>query len=412
MSSVKSQKLSTLDHIFSILSDKKTLLDFAFVLHFPGSPNINALEAGAQSATSKFPISNSFLYRQRWEHIHTYNNQLDVTSEDLALERFMNTPFGLRVEAPFRQLILLKPDAHVLVTRFHHAAADGLSAAMWLSHQIQVARGETQPVKTPGRSNVPILKVMSPSVWRSKFSYSAPSSPLRTCTNTGSNRRNWQSIIFEATGLKEHCRKAGGFSYNDLLAVCALQVLIAWNELHKDSSHVGLWVPINIRQRSNVGFGNGTSRIRIYPRYERQSSFVEKAREIRRQVRWCTANGEWVVPNLSSLQKIPTWLSAPLINTYLASRYVDMGTAVFSHADSLAGGVGEGLQIADRIECIGLLQKRQRLAINGTTHHGQTCLTFTYDSGMFCADAIKQLCELFQRQIESARRELSDAWSL
>jgi hypothetical protein len=407
-----SHKLSILDYVFSILSDAKTPLDFAFVLHLPASLSIEALELGARSARNKFPITNSFLYQRRWEEIHTNDSALEITIDETSVDAFMDRPFDLRVDPPCRQLLIATPESLLLITRFHHAAADGLSAAMWMSHQLQVATGKEAPIKSRGQCITPRLKQSPTSVRRSKFAYSTPSTPLRTCTNGVSNRRHWQSFSFDATELKLLIRKRG-FSYNDLLAACALEVLIKWNERHHDptATQVGLWLPMNVRREICSGFGNGTSRVRIYPRYARQTSLIEKAREVRRQVEWCTENGEWAVPDVERFLRLPSWLSASLLNAYLASRFVDMGTAVFSHGESRANGVGKGLQIADRIECIGLLQKRQRLAINGTTHKNHTCLTLTYDSGLFCTEAIKLLCEMYREQIELALRELRNAGS-
>jgi hypothetical protein len=397
-----------LDYVFSVLSDRKNQLDFAFIIHLPTSLSVESLQAGAASSRNKYPATQSFLYRRQWERLSGIDS-LEITTDETKLQAFMDTPFDLRVDAPCRQILLIRPDVKVLATRFHHAVADGLSAAMWISHQLQVAQGKEQPINQPLHCNVPLLKHSSPSVRRSKFAYSQPSTPLRTCTSQTSNRRSWSSFTFEASQLKQLCRRLRGFTYNDLLAACALEVLMKWNAQVKNGSQVGLWLPMNIRRYSSSGFGNGTSRIRIYPRYERDSSFIEKAREIRKQVTWCTEHGEWVVPEVEALRRLPTWLTARLLNAYLSTRLVDMGTAVFSHGESLAGGVGDGLQIATQIECVGLLQKRQRLAINGTTHRGQTCLTFTYDSQLLCSDAISLLTEMYQQEIRVAREELSNA---
>jgi hypothetical protein len=164
---------------------------------------------------------------------------------------------------------------------------------------------------------------------------------------------------------------------------------------------------MNIRREASSGFGNGTSRIRIYRRYPPEASFQHKAREVRNQISWCTEHGEWVVPEIPLLTKLPRWATAQVLKTYLNSRSVDMATAVFSHADSWATGAGQGLQSADRIECIGVLHPRQSVAINGTTHRGQTVLTFTYDSGFITDAEARQLSRSYEQQIALAREELS-----
>ena len=65
-----------------------------------------------------------------------------------------------------------------------------------------------------------------------------------------------------------------------------LETLREWNQQHHTNGQprVGLWLPMNIRRESYAGFGNGTSRIRLYARYAPSASLIEKAREVRRQV--------------------------------------------------------------------------------------------------------------------------------
>ena len=228
---------------------------------------------------------------------------------------------------------------------------------MWISHQLQVAFRFERPITQPTDCSRPQLRHSATSVRRSKFAYQELLHRFVLAHIRSSSTRRWTSFDFEATELKRACRRAGGFTYNDLLAMCTLEVLQEWNG--PNGSDVGLWVPMNIRSRTTSGFGNGTSRVRIYPRYAAAASLVEKAREVRRQVHWCSENGEWVVPNIPRFTSLPRWISAPVLNAYLNSRLVDMATAVFSHGDSWAGGIGEGLQSAERIECIGLLHVRQ-----------------------------------------------------
>ena len=93
---------------------------------------------------------------------------------------------------------------------------------------------------------------------------------------------------------------------------------------------VGLWLPVNIRQQSAVGFGNGTSRIRLYPRYDDRASLLSKCREIRRQVSWSNRHGEWATPTKFPLASLPPWATRPLLRAYLKRPGIDMATGVFS----------------------------------------------------------------------------------
>ena len=92
--------------------------------------------------------------------------------------------------------------------------------------------------------------------------------------------------MIDAAALRKFIRKVGGFTYSDLLGTCALEVYGEWNRLHDstDKQKISLWLPMNVRQRASEGFGNGTSRIRVYATYSRNASLIEKCREVRRQI--------------------------------------------------------------------------------------------------------------------------------
>jgi hypothetical protein len=163
---------------------------------------------------------------------------------------------------------------------------------------------------------------------------------------------------------------------------------------------------MNIRSRSFEGFGNGTSRIRLYARYEQSAPLITKAREVRRQISWTTEHGEWAIPEIPLFNRLPDWIVGPGLRRYLNRPSVDMATGVFSHADRWAGEAREAFQHVNRIECVGLLHPRQGLAINGATHRERTWLTFTYDVGLLRATDVDQLVEIYKDQLALARAEL------
>lgn len=320
------------------------------------------------------------------------------------IERFVNDRFDLRHSHPIRQIFIANGIAGpVLATRFHHAAADGMSAAMWLGHQLSVAYGLDPAATGAGLS----LRRAETSVRRSKFAYEGACDPLWTKSSTRSGTRNWITRRFASAELRRACAHAGGFTYNDLLTTCVLEVFSQWNHRHSRNGRprVGVWLPMNIRSRSGEGFGNGTSRIRLYASYDPSASLIEKAREVRRQVSWSTEHGEWVVPEFPFLTVLPGWITGPALRGYLNRPSIDMATGIFSHADRW-GGASEAFTHVERIECVGLLHPRQRLAINGATHRGQTWLTFTYDTGLMSAEDTEELAHMYEQQIELARAEL------
>ena len=163
---------------------------------------------------------------------------------------------------------------------------------------------------------------------------------------------------------------------------------------------------MNIRRNSGEGFGNGTSRIRVYARYGPEAKLVEKCREVRRQVSWTGEHGEWVVPEMPWFTRLPRPIAGPLLRGYLNLPSIDMATAVFSHVASGMANVSEAFKHVERIECVGLLHPRQSLAINAATHRGHTWLSLTYDPALLTTGEVKELGRLYEQQIAIAHEEL------
>ncbi len=373
---------AVLDFAFKLLDTAVSPQDFTLILHFDEPPDVHALQAGAKSACE--------MYGARAKR-----------ETPIDLEAFVNKSFDLQLGYPIKQTLI----GAALATRFHHVAADGLSAALWLGHQLSVTYGLTPPVHAAGLS----LRQAGTSVRRSQFAYDRACDALWTRANaTRTGARRWTTFSFPARDLRQACRRVRGFTYSDLLATCALEVFRQWNQRHDGNSdpRVGLWLPMNIRSRSFEGFGNGTSRIRLYACYSPSASLVEKARDVRRQVSWTTEHGEWAVPEMPLFTRLPAWIAAPALRRYLNRPSIDMATGVFSHADRWAGDAREAFKHVNRIECIGLLHPRQSLAINAATHQGQTWMTFTYDAGLLRASDVDELVELYKQQIALAREEL------
>ncbi|HEX5832785.1 MAG TPA: hypothetical protein VFY34_02975 [Pyrinomonadaceae bacterium] len=404
-------KLSILDYAFSLLDSADSPQDFTIVLHLSNPPSVERLRAGATSAMNRFPTSACTLKNRSWVCAANGRTQLPLNGNGKpSLESFVNDRFDVRRQTPVRQALFTDAETGTrLVTRFHHVAADGLSAALWLGHQLTVAYGLIDPETTTASFDGVTLRESQTSVRRSAFAFSGASDPLWTTNYVPSGARQLHTINFPANDLRERCRRARGFTYSDLLATCTLEVLSQWNQKHapKRAQKIGLWYPLNIRGNPTSGFGNGTSRIRLYAQYAPHASLIDKAREVRKQVSWAIKHGEWVVPKVPLFTRLPRPIVAPLLNGYLKQPTVDMATAVFSHADRWAGDATEAFKYVTRIECVGLLHARQRLALNGATHQGQTWLTFTYDPALLDAGDVRELAGMYEEQIALARKELA-----
>jgi hypothetical protein len=428
-------RMPLLDRAFHVLDSARSPQDFTLILHLNGAPEVDRIYAGAKSAMNRFPASACCIDGQTWVWRENEYFKLEIATTGSAIERFIDEPFDLRRQPPVKQILILDGGVR-LATRFHHSAADGLSASLWLGHQLNVAYRLEAVQSEPREFNGLALRRLPVSVRRSQFAFEGASDCLWTRNSSRSGARRWFTIGFPATELQKACRRASGFSYNDLLATCALEVLRCWNANHGrpqsaaptngreinihgydcrggtpwppvvSQSKIGLWIPMNIRRNSGEGFGNGTSRIRIYARYDAAAGLVDKCREVRRQVSWSSEHGEWVVPEIPWFTRLPRPIVAPLLRGYLNRASVDMATGVFSHAGSGMANACEAFKHVERIESVGLLHPRQNLAINGATHNGHTWLTLTYDPALLTSDDVKELSRLYEQQIALAYESL------
>ena len=424
-------KMSLLDRAFYLLDRAHSPQDFTLILQLNDAPEVERFYAGAKSAMNRFPISACYVDGQAWVWRENKYFKLEIVTTGSAIERFIDEPFDLRRQPPVRQMLILDGGVR-LATRFHHSAADGLSAALWLGHQFNVAYGLEAVQSERGEFNGVALRRCQVSVRRSQFAFDGASDRLWTASPRRSGARRWLTFGFPATELQKACRRAGGFTYNDLLATCTLEVLSRWNSAlgwprrtaptngcpENDCRggppwppqvvpKIGLWMPMNIRRNSGEGFGNGTSRIRVYARYDPDARLIEKCREVRRQVSWSSEHGEWVVPEIPWFTRLPRPITGPLLRSYLNLPSIDMATAVFSHAGTAMANACEAFKHVERIECVGLLHPRQSLAINAATHNGHTWLTLTYDPAQLTIEDINELSRLYEEQIALARQELS-----
>lgn len=403
-------RLSTMDLIFLVMDHPQRPLDFVLVLHFKKSPGLEALQTGARSARNLYPTTGSYIDKKQWLRFNLPRDEVTLVeaSSDpaVAIEDFLESPFDPRREVPVQQLLIENRSdlSAQLVTRFHHTVADGLSAALWLEHQLGVACGQESPVAevSPLRE-LDLLRHPSP-VRRSRFAYRGPSECLCSSGARSLRKRHWFTVAIPTADLRERSGTRSGFTYNDLLATCALEVFRQWNRAHGKGHKVGLWVPVNIRKKRSSGFGNGTSRLRIYARYAQESSLLDKARQIHRQVFWSSRHGEWAVPRSPPLMRLPLQVMGPLLRGYLNRPWVDMATGTFSHVDR---GQDRGqIDHVEKIECIGLMGEQHGVAINGATYRDQTWFTFTYDPGLLSAADIQRLVGMYEEQIALARKEL------
>ena len=388
-------RLSTLDLALAAVDSPRQPADFGVVLHLSKAPTLEDLRAGARSARNLYRASGSVVRGNRWVTMDVPADGVAFSDTAEAIEKFIGQRMDPRRHAPIQQLLVTgePPGRTTLVTRVHHAVADGFSAAMWLHHQFRVAYGLLEPLTQPARFESIRLRQHPAPVRKSPSRFRGPSQSLRTADNVTTGFRRWMTITLPDAAS------------SDVLATAALETLVVWNRMQGAvSRRVGLWFPVNIRQRGAPGFGNGTSRVRIYPHYSGEASFAEKCCEVRRQIRWSLRNGEWAVPSDPLIMRLGLRLSLPLMRLYLSRPWADMGTSAFTHATEWSGHADCVFQDVQWIECIGQLHRRHAVVMNSVKHRDKIWLTFTYDPGRMLPCDIEQFADLYRQQMALAMR--------
>src|SRR5215510_15629151 len=210
MNSATRGRLSTIDFVFSIMNEPARPLDFALVLHFKHTPSVPGLQTGARSARNLYPATGSHLAGKEWiREVESDDEPIQIASDFDAVEKFLDQPFDPSRQVPVRQLLVVpaagESNQAKLVTRFHHAAADGLSAILWLAHQLRVA----YHLELPNLRRVPfvnlLLKTHPAAARQSRFSFAGPSDRLWAQHSAISPARRWVTTSVPTADIRKRC---------------------------------------------------------------------------------------------------------------------------------------------------------------------------------------------------------------
>lgn len=163
--------------------------------------------------------------------------------------------------------------------------------------------------------------------------------------------------------------------WNDRLLLALLEALPVRRK--------GIWVPVNVRKNFWAGFGNGLSRLRIYP--PEGKSQDEKLAHIRRQKQQALRSGEVSLPpatfHLRSFRKrflYQTWVRRP---------WADWCSLSLSHLTNSQGFL-DGFE---DIHGVSNLMPRHNAALFAVTHAGKTDFTLTFDPRRVSETEARQL---------------------
>ncbi len=360
-------------------------LDGGLILDLSTVPDLAALERGAARAREAYPVSRCVLDDRTWRVVDDAPTILETDD----LQAFLDAGAPIRTTPSPRQALV----GRRLVTVGHHAAGDLVSILAWVRHQLDVAFD-----REPAPPTDLALRTCEAPVRKSKYAWSGASNRLFSRAGPSNVRRRKKLHLapFEP---------AVDVTYNDALLVTTLDVFAAFNAARgAPTDRIAVWCPVNVRARPFDGFGNGSSRVRIYRRYDEDTPLLERARHVREQVTWTKKNGEWFVPVDHPLLSGPAWL----LRMYLSRPWVDMATGAFSHGERVGPGADEALwpEVED-LEIVGQLDQRHPFGIFGATFRGATRLTLLYDPAQLNDEDVESLAEDFERRFEAARAALS-----
>lgn len=342
-------KLELLDEIILLGQGSVRSLECVFALELFQAPDLHVLKAGAERAQKKFP--------------KTGKHPLEINNYS-SLETFINEP--LPDLWHLKQGLIRKDNKIILALKMSHVLGDAVSMVLWLKAQL----GDEAPSSDIKLQTFPSKK---DSVHRSFL----PSETWPGNTSVSYDRR----LTFLTL---EHDERFGDFSVNDILSLAILKSL----PLERKS----LWVPVNIREKAWEGFGNGLSRMRIYPA-KTVISIKEELLFIKSQKKEARSSGEIFSPAPDF--KIEGRVKQGLFKIWLNRPWADWGSLSFSHLHDR----NEILPDCDGVWGVTNLPEKQQAGIFAFTRKNRTWLTLTMDAKSFdenkAASILSQVQENF-----------------
>jgi NRPS condensation-like uncharacterized protein len=366
--------------------------------------SLGELEKGARSARFRYPVSASIIQDKAWvfrpdlaASIGEHKVKTEAEGKKCITD-FLATRSDLYRQPSLRQILVRSPETLKLVTFADHAVADLMSVLNWTRHQFDVVAQRRPSVTTIQTGDRPALKTHEKPSRKNSYAYRGSSSALWSRSKRNSSYRNFCRLSLKADVFRRAVEDHKDITYNDLLIAVILDVYYRWNLTHEASTtRIALWCPVNIRTAPFMGFGNGSSRIRIYPRLSHDSPLLKRCQEVRTQIRAAKKEGEWFIPQSSALLKLPTAIMNLVAKAYFNRPWVDMATAPFSHIERL-GPDDTTIPFPEvtRIEALGELHRRHPLGLCAITMNNETTLTFVYDPQMLAEQDAAEFMTLLE----------------
>lgn len=275
-------KLDLIDELLLLGQGRVRSLDCSMVVQFTNMPSREELHQGILRAQSSFPKSGKFSVR---------------ILENISLLEFLNTP----LPSPAHLELLLLPEKR-LAMKMSHLMGDGVSMLLWMKVLLEEDFVPVESLnlrKFPPKKDTPYRKIRTSSVWPGQRAIS-----------------NKRGVLMRTLSHKELAPQK---NLNDIFVLSLLESL--------PEKRKSVWLPVNARLRFWEGFGNGLSRLRIYPSPE--STVEAQLTHISRQKKMALTNGEISLP--PECLKLDTALKKNLFLGWLNRPWADWSSIGLSH---------------------------------------------------------------------------------
>ena len=330
-----------------------------------GAGNIRSMDC-VMAITLKEELSHELLTTRikLAQDIYPETSRLTIEKHD-TLETFVALPLTNKNH------LVLGVFGPTLALKMSHYLGDALSMLLWLEVVItgEGARTEISYKKFPPKKDTPYRNILPVKGWMNHLKVS--------------------SGRLHLTETFHHPEINTSFSLNDILSLALLR------SLPKEKK--ALWVPVNVRKNFWQGFGNGLSRMRLYPA-PKKLPVKDELTFIRQQKVEAFTSGEIALPpadlTLTNLKKklLTLWLNRP---------WADWGTISFSHLEDRT------LRFKNLESLYGItnLHERHHAGIFAFTQNNKTFITFTFDKEVPKLEA-RYLLDKFHSEFQGILHEL------
>lgn len=288
--------------------------------------------------------------------------------EKISLEQFSKTRL-----TSYDHLELLYISPQEIALKMSHALGDLVSMLLWLQNCLGIkTKSENKSEKLilknfPAKKNTPFKYRLNSHVWPSQLHLSHKT-----------DNKILYFFDFEHREIKR-----ADFSLNDVFLLAFFNAI----KLKRKS----IWVPVNVRKNFSQGFGNGLSRMRIYPPGS-NGPVLSQLGEIRKQKRLAYQNGEISLPPTNL--KLSQWKQF-LLKKWIHRPWADWCSLSFSHMDDkdhLFDWISE-------IQGISNIGPYNHLAIFAFSRGTRTIVSFSADHGVVSKEHLSELENEFKTQV-------------